>query len=156
MEIYLQTDQHNAALKQYQTLERTLRKEFNLDPQPETRQLYKKILKRDLKPLQVEKQPEIITPKHNLPLQLSTFIGRESEKAEIEHLLATNRLVTLAGVCGIGISRLALQVGQKVLKNYPDGVWVIALDSLSDPALVPQTFAAVLEIRDGSGRSIID
>ena len=156
MEIYLQTDQHNAALKQYQTLERTLRKEFNLDPQSETHQLYKKILKRDLKHLQVEKQPEIITPKHNLPAQLSTFIGRENETVEITHLLATNRLVTLAGVGGIGKTRLALQVGQTLLKNYPDGVWFIALDSLSDPALVPQTVAAVLEIREESDRSMID
>lgn len=106
MEIYLQTDQHNAALKQYQTLERTLRKEFNLDPQPETRQLHKKILKRDLKSLQVEKEPEIITQKHNLPAQISTFIGRESEKHKITHLLETNRLVTLAGVGGIENSRL--------------------------------------------------
>jgi predicted ATPase/DNA-binding SARP family transcriptional activator len=156
MEIYLHTDQHNAALKQYQTLERTLRKEFNLDPQPETRQLYKNILKRDLKPLQVEKEPVIITPKHNLPAQLSTFIGRESEKAEIAHLLGTNRLVTLVGVGGIGKTSLALQVGQNTLKDYPDGIWFISLDSLSDPALVPQTVAAVFEIRDGSARSIID
>ena len=156
MEIYLQTDQHNAALKQYQTLERTLRKEFNLDPQPETRQLYKKILKRNQKPLQVEKELEIISPTHNLPAQLSTFIGRESEKDEITHLLETNRLVTLAGVGGIGKTSLARQVGQKNLKTYPDGVWFIALDSLSDPALVPQTVAAVLEIRDGSDRSIMD
>jgi predicted ATPase/DNA-binding SARP family transcriptional activator len=156
MQIYLQTDQHNAALNQYQTLERTLRKEFNLDPQPETHQLYKKILKRDLKPLQAEKQPEIIPPKHNLPVQLSTFIGRDGEKAKIVHLLETNRLVTLAGVGGIGKTSLALQVGQKTLKTYPDGVWFIALDSLSDPTLVPQTIAAVLGIRDGSDRSLID
>ena len=156
MEIYLQTDQHNAALKQFQTLERTLRKEFNLDPQPETYQLYKKILKRDLKPLQAEKQLEVIRPKNNLPAQLSTFIGRESETVEITHLLGTNRLVTLAGVGGMGKTRLALQVGQQVLKNYPDGVWMVALDSLSDPALVPQTVAAVFEIRGESDRSIID
>jgi predicted ATPase/DNA-binding SARP family transcriptional activator len=156
MEIYLRTDQHNAALKQYQILERTLRKEFNLDPQPETRQLYKRILKRNLRPLQLEQQNEIITPKHNLPVQVSTFIGRESEKAEIAHLLATNRLVTLAGVGGIGKTSLALQVGQKILKNYADGVWFVTLDSLSNPALVPQTVAAAIEIRKGSDRSIMD
>jgi predicted ATPase/DNA-binding SARP family transcriptional activator len=154
MEIYLQTEQHNAALKQYQALQRTLRKEFNLDPQPETRQLYKRILKRDLKPIQLKQ--EVITPKHNLPAQHSTFIGRDGEKAKIAHLLETNHFVTLAGVGGIGKTSLAVQVGQKVLKNYPDGVWFVTFDSLSDPALVPQTVAAVLGIRDGAHHSMID
>jgi predicted ATPase/DNA-binding SARP family transcriptional activator len=156
MEVYIQAGQHSAALKQYQTCEQILRKELGLDPQPETRALYKKIRKGEMKPVQVEKQTETIAPKHNLPLQLSTFIGREKEQEEITRLLKKNRLVTLAGVGGIGKTRLSLQVGQKLLRDYPDGIWFISLDSLSDPALVPQTIASVFDIRESRERPIIE
>ena len=156
MEVYLQAGQPGAALKQYQTCEQILRKELNLDPQPETRALYKKIRKGEIKPVKVEKQIETITPKHNLPPQLSTFIGREKETDEVANLLAKHRLVTLAGVGGIGKTRLSLWVGQRVLNDYPDGVWFVALDSLSDPALVPQTVASVFEIRERPDRPIIE
>ncbi|HKY54529.1 MAG TPA: BTAD domain-containing putative transcriptional regulator, partial [Anaerolineales bacterium] len=156
MEVYIQAGQHSAALKQYQTCEEILRKELNLDPQPETRTLYKKIRKREIKPALVEKQNEPITPKHNLPSQLSTFIGREKEQDEIINLVAKHHLVTLAGVGGIGKTRLSLQVGQSLINTYPDGVWFIALDSLSDPNLVPQTVAAVFDIRETAGRPVIE
>jgi predicted ATPase/DNA-binding SARP family transcriptional activator len=156
MEVYLQAGQHSAALKQYQTCEQILRKELNLDPQPETRALYKKIRKGEIKPTQVEKQIEPIKPKHNLPLQISTFIGREKEQDEIIKLLERNRLVTIAGVGGIGKTRLSLQVGQRLLSYYPEGVWFISFDSLSDPALVPQTVATVFDIREGSNLPVIE
>jgi len=156
MEIYIQAGQHSAALKQYQTCEQILRKELNLDPQPETRALYKKIRTRKIESTHVEKQFEPITPKHNLPSSLSTFIGRERERNEIIHLLVKNRLVTLAGIGGIGKTRLALEVGQAVLHDYPDGVWFIPLDSLSNPALVPQAIASIFDIREGSQRPVIE
>ena len=156
MEVYLQAGQHSAALKQYQTCEQILRKELNLDPQPETRALYKKIRKGDLKPVRIEEKAEAIEPKHNLPLQLSSFIGRETEIDAVANLLARNRLVTLAGVGGIGKTRLALQVGQKVLNNYLNGVWFVELDSLSDPALVPQTIASVFDIKESHNYPITE
>jgi DNA-binding SARP family transcriptional activator len=156
MEVYLQAGQHSAALKQYQTCEQILRKELNLDPQPETRLLYKKIRKGEIKPVQVEEQLEIFTPKHNLPLQLSTFIGREKEIDEVAYLITKHRLVTLAGVGGIGKTRLSLQVAQKLLIDFPDGVWFIPLDSLSDPSLVPQTVASTFDIREGPDRPVTE
>jgi predicted ATPase/DNA-binding SARP family transcriptional activator len=156
MEVYLQAGQHSAALKQYQTCEQLLRKELNLDPQPETRALYKKIRKGEVKPVRVEKQIETFTPRHNLPSQLSTFIGREKEQEEIIDLLENNRLVTLAGVGGIGKTRLSLQVGRKLLNDYPGGVWFVPLDSLSNPALVPTTVAAVFDIREGPDRPVVE
>lgn len=156
MEIYIQAGQHSAALKQYQVCEQILRKELNLDPQPETRELYKKIRKREIKPARVEKELEIFTPQHNLPFQLSSFIGREKEQEEIATLLKKNRLVTLAGVGGIGKTRLALQVGQKLLNGYPDGIWFIPLDSLSNPTLVPQTVASIFDIRETAAHSTVD
>ena len=148
MAIYIQAGQHSAALKQYQTCEQILRKELNLDPQPETRALYKNIRKGEMKPVRSEEKAEAIEPKHNLPLQLSSFIGREKETDEVANLLVRNRLVTLAGVGGIGKTRLSLQVGQKLMNNYPNGVWFIELDALSDPALVAQTVASVFNIKE--------
>lgn len=156
MEVYLQAGQHSAALKQYQTCEQILRKELNLDPQPETRALYRRIRKGGIKEVQAEKPIETITPKHNLPLQLSTFIGREKEQVEIISLIAKHRLVTLAGTGGIGKTRLSLQVGQNLLNHYPGGVWFIAFDSLSDAALVPQTVAAIFDIQESADGSLVE
>jgi predicted ATPase/DNA-binding XRE family transcriptional regulator len=92
----------------------------------------------------------------NLPTLISSFIGREQEQNEIVDLLKNHRLVTLVGAGGIGKTRLALQVGQKLLKDYPNGVWFIPLDSLSDPALVPQTVAAIFGIREGMEQPILE
>lgn len=156
MQVYLQAGQHSAALKQYQACEQLLRKELGMDPQPETRELYKKIRKRDIKPTQVEKRAESTLPSHNLPLQLSSFIGREKEQKSMAKLIATNRLVTLVGTGGIGKTSLALQMGHKLLNEYPDGVWFVALDSLSDPVLVSQTVAAVFDIRERSDKPILE
>jgi len=156
MDIYIQAGQHSAALKQYQFLEQTLRKELNLDPQSETRELYKKIRKGEAKPVPVEKRAEITTTKHNLPHQISSFIGREKEQAEITDLIANNRLVTLLGTGGIGKTSLSLQMGHILLNKCPDGVWFISLDSLSDPALVPQTVASIFNIRESAERPAID
>jgi predicted ATPase/DNA-binding SARP family transcriptional activator/Tfp pilus assembly protein PilF len=139
MEVYLQAGQHSAALKQYQTCEQILRKELNIDPQPETRALYKRILKGEVKPVRTEKQIETPTPKSNLPVQVSSFIGREKEQDEIINLITKDRLVTLTGVGGIGKTRLALKAAHQVLNTFTDGVWFIDLAPLSDPALVPYT-----------------
>jgi len=155
MDVYIQAGQHSEALKQYQTCEQILRKELNLDPQPETRALYKRIRKGDVKPVQAIK-PEPVISEHNLPLQISSFIGREKEIDEVKNLIAKNRLVTLVGTGGIGKTSLALQVGHTLLNEYPDGVWFSALYALSNSNLVPQTVAAVFDIRETSDRPIIE
>ena len=156
MEVYLQAGQKNAALKQYQVCEQILRKELNLDPQPETRELYKKIRKGEAKPAPVETRPEVRVPQHNLPHQLSTFIGREKEQNEIIHLIEKKRLVTLVGAGGIGKTSLSLQIARKLLNDFPNGVWFIALDSLSDPALITQTVAAAFNIRESADRPLLE
>jgi predicted ATPase/DNA-binding SARP family transcriptional activator len=153
MQIYIQAGQHNAALKQYKTCEQILRKELGVDPQPETRALYKQIRKGEFKPNEIVKQKEAGAPGHNLPFQLSTFIGRENEQNEIENLVAEHRLVTLIGAGGIGKTRLSLKVGEQLLKNYANGVWLVELASLNDPARVPQTVAALFNLVEGSGES---
>jgi predicted ATPase len=151
MQVYSQVGQHNAALKQYQTFEQTLRKELNIDPQPETRALYKQIRKGDVKHFQAGTQRETKSPRNNLPHRLTSFIGREQEQTEIIHLIAKNRLVTLVGAGGVGKSRLALQVGEKSLSNFSDGVWLVELASLTDLTLVPQAVCAALEMSQQGG-----
>src|SRR5207248_2218631 len=91
---------------------------------------------------------------NNLPLQLTSFVGREQELAEVERLLATTRLLTLTGTGGTGKTRLALQVAADLLPDYPDGVWLVELASLSDPGLVPQTVASILGVRGEPGRPL--
>jgi len=93
----------------------------------------------------------------NLPsLQLTSFIGREREMAEIRRLLAGSRLVTLTGAGGSGKTRLALQVAADVLEEFPNGVWLVELTPLADPALVPQTVASVFGVREVPGRPVLD
>ena len=98
----------------------------------------------------------LATQPNNLPQQLTTFIGRDSELAEIKGRLHRNRLVTVAGVGGLGKTRMALQVGAEVLDDFPDGVWFIELASLADARLVPQAVASVLGIKEEGGRGVID
>ena len=91
------------------------------------------------------------SPKHNLPLQLTSFIGREKEIAQVEQLLSAGRLVTLTGPGGVGKTRLALQVAAELVNDFPDGVWRVEFAPLSNPALVGHAIEGVLHVRGGSG-----
>jgi predicted ATPase len=92
---------------------------------------------------------------HNLVLPMDSFVGRERERAELRERLARGRLLTLLGVGGIGKSRLAVQLGVELLADYPDGVWLVELASLSDPQRVPHALAGVLGVKtEGHGRSL--
>ncbi|MCP2242569.1 ATP-binding protein [Lentzea aerocolonigenes] len=88
----------------------------------------------------------------NLPADMTSFVGRRQDTAEVRRVLSTARLVTLTGVGGVGKSRLALRVGRAVRRRFPDGVWLVELAALGDPALVEQTIAAALGLRDHSRR----
>jgi len=91
---------------------------------------------------------------HNLPSQLTSFIGRKKEIAEIKKAISKHRLVTLTGSGGIGKSRLALQVGTDLLDSFPDGIWLVELAPLSDPSLISQTILATLGQVKQRGMSI--
>ena len=93
---------------------------------------------------------------NNLPLQLTDFIGREHEVAEVRRQLGATRLLTIVGTGGLGKSRLALHVAAEVLDDYPDGVWLVELASLSEPRLVAQAVASVLGIKEEAGQPILD
>ncbi|MFZ6031333.1 MAG: tetratricopeptide repeat protein [Chloroflexota bacterium] len=90
---------------------------------------------------------------HNLPVQLTSFVGREKELAEARRLLETARLLTLSGVGGTGKTRLAIQMGHVLLDVFPDGVWLVELAPLADPALVPQAVIKALGVQEEPGRT---
>ncbi len=87
---------------------------------------------------------------NNLPSQLTSFIGRESDVAEIKAGLSNCRLVTLTGAGGVGKTRLAIEVGRTLLERYPDGVWFVELAPLADAQLIAPTIGAILGIGQGA------
>ncbi|MDP9243864.1 MAG: tetratricopeptide repeat protein [Chloroflexota bacterium] len=91
---------------------------------------------------------------HNLPIQLSSFVGRDAELAELSGLLNQHRLVTLLGPGGIGKTRLALQAAAQQIQGFADGVWFVDLSALRDPELVPGAIAASLGLHEQPGHSI--
>ena len=84
--------------------------------------------------------------KHNLPVQLTSFIGREDEIAEINNLLSKAPLLTLTGSGGSGKTRLAEEIGSANVSVYPDGVWLVRLAPLSDPRLITEEVTSVLGV----------
>ncbi|MDT5256077.1 MAG: hypothetical protein QOD10_1157 [Mycobacterium sp.] len=90
----------------------------------------------------------------NLRPQTTSFIGRESEVAELQDALKAHRLVTLTGVGGVGKTRLALEVASRLAGEFPDGVWFFELAAVADPAAVPDAVAAVLGISQQPGNSV--
>jgi predicted ATPase/DNA-binding CsgD family transcriptional regulator len=93
--------------------------------------------------------------RHNLPVQLTSFVGRGGALAEVTGLLAEHRLVTLTGSGGCGKTRLALHAAAGRVGDQPDGVWLAELAALADPDRVPAAIAAALSVRDsGAGRDL--
>ncbi len=93
---------------------------------------------------------------NNLPLQLTSFVGRGHEMTEAKRLLTSTRLLTLTGAGGSGKTRLALQVAANLLDHYHDGVRLVELAPLSDSALIPQTVASTLGVHEEPGRPLTD
>src|SRR5271168_2165177 len=90
----------------------------------------------------------------NLRAATTSFIGRESEVAELHAAVKAHRLVTLTGVGGVGKTRLALEVAARLADEFPDGVWLFELAAVTDPAAVPDAVAAVLGITQQPDRSV--
>lgn len=93
---------------------------------------------------------------NNLPVQLTSFIGRRQEIGEVQQLLSEWRLVTLTGPGGSGKTRLALQVAAETLENFRAGVFFVPLAPITDPRLVASTIAQALGLAETTGRSIVD
>src|SRR5438105_6476901 len=96
------------------------------------------------------------TRPNNLPLQLTSFVGREDQIGEIHRLLAQARLLTLTGAGGTGKTRLALQVAAETVRDYTDGAFFVDLSPLTDPGLVPAAIARALGVAEVAGVPIIE
>ncbi len=96
-----------------------------------------------------------MTPR-NLPVELTSFVGRERDLAELEELLPQVRMLTLTGPGGVGKSRLATRLASRRLDEYPDGVFMVQLASTSEPNLVPNVLAATLALREEPGQTLLE
>ncbi|MGE5377369.1 MAG: adenylate/guanylate cyclase domain-containing protein [Bacteroidota bacterium] len=94
--------------------------------------------------------------RHNLPAQMTSFIGREKELKEIRQAVSTYRLVTLTGSGGVGKSRISLQVGSQCLSEYSDGVWLVELAPVNEPALILSTLFSIFNLREDTHRNALD
>ena len=119
-------------------------KEHRLKGLPELERLWQMVapgVQGDFPPLQ-----SLNEIPNNLPVQLTTFIGREKEVEQIKKRIEKNRLVTLTGSGGVGKTRLSIRVASELLEKYPNGVWMVELAPITDPELVPQTVCSTLDV----------
>jgi predicted ATPase/class 3 adenylate cyclase len=93
---------------------------------------------------------------NNLPVQITSFVGRQRELEEVRQRLDAFHLLSLTGPGGTGKTRLALQTAAGAIDRFPDGVWLVELAPLADPALVPQNIASVLGLRESPGQPLLD
>ena len=147
MRLYARTGRRQQALAQYQLLRQGLNAELAAEPDPATRALYQQLL---------APTPAAAAGGGNLPRQLTSFVGRERERADIARLLGRARLVTLTGPGGCGKTRLALEAAADALAQLPDGAWFVDLASLSDPALVAQAAALAVGVPIPASRSALE
>jgi predicted ATPase/class 3 adenylate cyclase/DNA-binding CsgD family transcriptional regulator len=122
-------------------------------PRPErVVQLCHPDLRNEFAPLRT---PDTVVAQH-LPLQLTSFVGREAEINDVRRILAHNRLVTLTGAGGVGKTRLAVQVAAHIAGGFADGVWSVDLAPITDSDLVAVAVIRALGLPDQPGRSTID
>ena len=91
---------------------------------------------------------------NNLPIQRTTFIGRDQDVAAVKELVSRHRLLTLVGSGGVGKTRVAMQVAADLLDHYPDGVWFADFAPITDPELVSSVIAQVLGISQQEGKRV--
>ncbi|WP_422771964.1 ATP-binding protein [Plantactinospora sp. WMMC1484] len=93
---------------------------------------------------------------HNLPTQVTSFVGRRAERDELDLLIDSHRLVTVVGAGGAGKTRLAVELAGGLVESYPDGVWFVDIATVTDPGLVAFAVAAVLGLRPEPGRPMLE
>lgn len=148
------------ALRAYQAARRHLSDELGIEPGPELTDLEDRILQQDEELLTgVEAPPAIVRvvdPPAKVPTPPTSFVGRESLVAAVVDDLARHRIVTLLGPGGVGKTRVAIEVARRVEQTYEDGVVVVWLDPVDDPALVPNIVARALGLAENPDLDVIE
>jgi predicted ATPase/DNA-binding SARP family transcriptional activator len=128
---------HAEAVRAYRQLSEHLA-EIGLEPGPSIRRLEEKILLH---------HEELAAPAHNLPVELTSFVGREEELGDVAKLLGEHRLVTLTGVGGSGKTRLGIEIAGELLRSLSDGCRFVGLAGLRDPELIPVEICRSLGVK---------
>ena len=187
MRLLVDNGQRTAALAQYATLQRVLADDLGTEPEAGTVELAEAIRTGRVGTVSTrragsssDKASRAVARHTNLPAQVSSFVGRETELAELRRDLPMTRLLTLTGPGGCGKTRLAPEFAGALVEHVPaptsgpaasargtgsggpgsmalltDGVWLVELAGLVDPGLVPQAVAAALSVREASGGSLL-
>jgi predicted ATPase/DNA-binding SARP family transcriptional activator len=137
--------------------------EYGVEPSEQTRILYESLksgeeefVKETSSTPPIESRQLGPESRTNLPVPLTSFIGREREIDEVLNLLGEKRLLTLTGSGGVGKTRLAIEAADKVVSKYKNGVWWVDLVSLNDPSLVPQAVAKVMNVHEISDQPLTE
>jgi predicted ATPase/DNA-binding SARP family transcriptional activator len=167
MRLFATAGRRQAALAQYHQLRGALRHDLEAEPDPQTSRLYRALLRGEVagdppeeklsrREPEAQRAPTAGPARHNLPIALTSFVGRERELAEVARLLDRDRLLTLTGAGGSGKTRLALESARTRLSSNRDGVWLVELAGLGDPSLVPEATASALGVTLPSHRADLE
>ncbi|WP_189188614.1 BTAD domain-containing putative transcriptional regulator [Streptomyces albiflavescens] len=137
------------ALATYEDTRRLLAEELGVDPGADLAKAHLAVLRGETEPVRRRTAPPSARPRTNLRAQVTRFVGREQEMAEIGRLFGRSRLLTLVGPGGAGKTRLAAESAAGLMADMPDGAWLVELASVTDPSDVPQTVVTVLGLRAG-------
>jgi len=167
MRLYALSGRRREALRNYERLRDALSNKFGTEPEAATTRLREEIWADTFPPAnwtpagfppeeEAPSSPVGVARRHNLPLERTSFVGRERETLEIKRLLAMTRLLTLTGAGGCGKTRLAVEVARDLIGSYPEGAWIVDLAPLSEAELVPQAVAQALEVREQPGQPLVE
>jgi predicted ATPase/DNA-binding SARP family transcriptional activator len=145
MRAYARHGRRQDALQQFERLRVELRRRLEAEPDAATRALYRELLATSAAP-----------PGRRLPVQLTSFVGREREVAEVAELLASERMLTLTGTGGAGKTRLAIAAAEAGADRFGDGMWFVDLGRITEPALVGEEAATAVGIQVPAQRSSAD
>jgi predicted ATPase/DNA-binding SARP family transcriptional activator len=170
--LYAQTGRRQQALSQYHQLRQSLRRELEAEPDPDTKRLYQAVLSGQFAVERSDEEPvstgvpalRVVASlarvdreqRDNLPLQLTSFIGREQEIEELSDALSGGRLLTLTGAGGCGKTRLAFELAQGLLGRFAHGVWLVELAGVTVAGLLVSELGRVLGIEVRSERDPLE